>query len=183
MKFNLLSVASLVLTVSFLACDQKKAQVTPDTTTNKKETVKKDTRDDASDAPADKPYQTVGYRKTACFGKCPVYEVKFFTNNTATWNGKMNVDRMGLYEAQLEGKMIKSIRDKAHELGFFDFHHEYPIEHKVADLPSTITYVRIGDTEKIVKNTHEGPEKLVQFESYIESIINRLNWEKTTVKD
>ncbi|MEO1258048.1 MAG: DUF6438 domain-containing protein [Bacteroidota bacterium] len=184
MKINILSIATLVLAVSFFACDQKKAQVTPtNNSSDKKESVQKDTQDDAGDAPADKPYQTVGYKKTACFGKCPVYEVKFFTNNTATWNGKMNVDRMGLYEARLEGKMIRSIRDKAHELGFFDLHPEYPIEHKVADLPSTITYVRIGDTEKIVKNTHEGPEKLAAFEAYIESIINKLNWQKTIAKD
>ena len=91
----------------------------------------------------------------------------------------MNVDRMGLYEAQLEGKIIKSIRDKAHEVGYFDFHPEYPTKHKVADLPSTITYVRIGDTEKTVKNTHESPEKLLEFEAYIEAVINRIEWKKS----
>ena len=30
-----------------------------------------------------KPYQIFGYRKTACFGKCPVYEVKIYTDNTS----------------------------------------------------------------------------------------------------
>ena len=90
---------------------------------------------------------------------------------------------MGYHEAQLETQVIKAIRDKSHEVGFFDFHYEYPIEHKVADLPSTITYVRIGDTEKTVKNTHEGPEKLAEFEAYIEGIINKLEWKPATQND
>ena len=181
MKTTILTFTTLTLAIFFFACNQKKAQET--TITDKQESVKEDIKDASPDEkPTEKPYQTIGYRKTPCFGKCPVYEVKFYTDNTATWHGKMNVDRMGHYKAQMEGKMIKSMRDKAHELGFFDFHYKYPIEHKVADLPTTITYVRIGDVEKTVKNTHEGPEKLAEFEAYIESIIERLEW-KPSSKD
>lgn len=175
MKTTLISIAVIALMAFLFACNQKKAQETKNETTNPvtEETAETPTQ------PAEKPYQTIGYRKTACFGKCPVFEVKFYTDNTATWNGKMNVDKMGPYTAQLNEETIKGIRDKAHEVGYFDFHHEYPIEHRIADLPSTITYLRIGDVEKTVKNTHEGPEKLAEFEAYIQVIIDELDWKAT----
>ena len=182
MKIKLFSIAILSLALLFVACDQKKAQETKTPEENTEAPNSEPEATPGSDFEKPKPYQTVGFRKTACFGKCPVYEVKFYTNNKATWNGKMHVDRMGEYEADLEGKTIKSIRNKAHELGFFNMAHEYPTDHRIADLPSTITYIRIGDTEKSVKNTHDGPKELADFEAYIESIINKLEW-KPAAKD
>lgn len=173
MKITILSIAALFLLVFLGACNQKKLQ---DNTSTDNVPSQEETKDDSDGQIAEKAYQTIGFRKTPCFGKCPVYEVKFFTDNTATWHGKMNVERMGWYEVELGEETIKAIRDKAHEVGFFDFHYEYPIKHKVADLPSTITYLRIGDVEKTVKNTHEGPEKLAELEAYIEDIINKLDW-------
>ena len=169
MKFTILTVVAVLLIAVLYACNQKKAQ----------QTTGSPSVSEPTDNPPPKPYQVVGFRKTACFGKCPVYEVKFYSDNRATWHGKMNVDKMGWYEAQLEGKTIKAIRDKAHEVGYFDFHNEYPVEHKIADLPSTITYLRIGDVEKKIKNTHDGPEKLAEFQHYLLDVINRLDWQAT----
>ncbi len=175
MKTTILTFATLAFLALFFACNHKKAQDTKD---KAKEEIAEvpDEQDKAEEQPATEVYQTVGFKKTACFGKCPVYEVKFFTNNTATWHGKMNVDRKGHYEAKLGENAIKNIREKAAEVHYFDFYNEYPVEHKVADLPSTITFLRIGDIVKTVKNTHEGPAKLAEFEAYLENIINSLDW-------
>ncbi|MEZ4935232.1 MAG: hypothetical protein R2788_24245 [Saprospiraceae bacterium] len=54
---------------------------------------------------------------------------------------------------------------------------------EVADLPSTITTVRYGDMIKSVKNTIEGPEKLNEFEVYLEGVINRLDWKPSEKRD
>lgn len=129
--------------------------------------------------PQDRVYQVMGFQKTSCFGKCPVYQVKFYSDGKATWNGKRFVDRMGPHEARVDAKVLKSIREKAHAVKFFDFYNEYPVENKVADLPSTITYIRIGDMEKTVRNTHESPESLLEFEKYLSEIIEGLEWEAT----
>jgi len=173
---TILSAILPVLAFAFLlSCNQRKAQdptpTSPTTPITETPTTTEPTE------PAERAYQVVGFQKTACFGKCPVFQVKFFSDNTATWYGKMNVDRMGNYGAKLEGKVLKSIKDKAFELGYFDFYSEYPVKYKVADLPSTITYLRVGDMEKTIKDTFEGPEKLVEFEQFLEDVANKLDWQ------
>ena len=178
MKNTILTFGAIVcLAVLIISCDNKKAQDAADKT---KEEVKKEIPEPAVtlERPEREAYQAVGFMKTACFGKCPVYEVKFFTNNIAKWHGKMNVDRMGHYQAKLPEGTIDNIRNKVEEVGYLDFYNEYPVEHKVADLPSTITEIRIGDMVKTVKNTHEGPAKLAEFEAYLENIINNLDWKR-----
>jgi hypothetical protein len=183
MKTTILTIAAIAFLTIFFACDQKKAQGTDNVTkkTNPIEDVAE--KEDPAEQPADKPYEAVGYKKTPCFGKCPVYEVKIYSDNTATWYGKMNVERIGWYEAKLTGTKVQDIKDKASELGYLDFYNEYPVEHKVADLPSTITTVRYGDMIKSVKNTIEGPEKLNEFEAYLEGVINRLDWKPSEKRD
>lgn len=129
--------------------------------------------------PTKDPVQVVGYQKTACFGKCPVYQVKFFSDGKVTWYGKMNVERLGLHEAKVEPAVLKGIRDKANELKYWDFEGEYPRGKKVADLPSTITFLRAGDVEKTVVDTHEAPENLKLFERYLEELIGSLDWQSS----
>jgi hypothetical protein len=36
--------------------------------------------------------------------------------------------------------------------------------------------VRIGDVEKQVSDTHDAPEKLKEFEAFLEGLINGLDW-------
>jgi hypothetical protein len=132
--------------------------------------------------PKEGPYQMAGFEKTACFGKCPTFQVKFYSDGRVTYNGKMNVERLGMYEARTDNATLKRIKDKANEVGYFDFYNEYPVGKRIADLPSTITFLRVGDMEKQVKDTHEGPEKLKEFERYLEEIINGLTWKVVSDK-
>ncbi|MFQ5445887.1 MAG: DUF6438 domain-containing protein [Saprospiraceae bacterium] len=122
------------------------------------------------------------FEKTACYGKCPVYQVKFYSDGKVTWYGKLFVDRMGWHEAHVEPAVLKSIRDKVHETGYLDFESEYPTERRIADLPSTITYVRIGDVEKQVADTHDAPQELKEFEAFLEGLINGLEWKASADK-
>ena len=177
MKSSLILFAVLLAVIAFIACNRKSGtntqQVTPDA---KDVTDKAEPAPDAAGEAPDEAYQVAGFQKTACFGKCPVYMVKFFSDGKVTWYGKMNVDRMGWHEARVDKEVLKRIKDKANEVNFFDFYGEYPTGTKVADLPSTITYIRIGDMEKQVKNTHEAPEKLKEFEQFMSDLIESLAW-------
>lgn len=131
--------------------------------------------------PKPEAYQVVGFQKTACFGKCPVYQVKFFSDGTATWNGQHNVERKGWYEARVDKAVLTAIREKADEVKFWDLDIEYPQGRKVADLPSTVTFLRNGDMVKTVVNTHQAPAELESFEDYLEGVINGLNWQAKEV--
>jgi len=132
--------------------------------------------------PAQAAYMVAAFEKTACYGKCPVYQVKFYSDGKVTWYGRLYVERMGWHEARVESAILKSIHDKALEADFLDFESEYPTEARIVDLPSTITYVRIGDMEKQVADTHDAPEKLKTFEAFLEGLINGLDWRPSAEK-
>ena len=179
MKLHLLPILALFAVVLFAACSRKTAVVptpspAPATPGLGYDNAASDQKPDA--------YQVVGYQKTACFGKCPVYQVKFFSDGTVTWFGQHNVERKGWFETRVENATLKSIRDKAQAVMFWDFLAEYPHGHKVADLPSTVTYIRAGDMEKTVVNTHQGPLELEALEDFIEGIINVLEWRPSAGK-
>ncbi|MCU0348693.1 MAG: DUF6438 domain-containing protein [Saprospiraceae bacterium] len=181
MKLQLFLLLGLVAIV-VVACNRKTA--VPATTDSPTTTSTGTTKPSTTEQPTseEKPYQVAGFSKTACFGKCPVFQVKFFSDGKATWYGQMNVERKGWYEAKVDKEKLKEIRDKAHAVKYWDFAGAYPIGYKVADLPSTVTYIRAGDTEKSVVNTHQAPAELEEFEDYLEGIINGLAWKPSAEK-
>lgn len=175
MKNNFLLFIALIALLAIVACNRKSGTTTqqgkPEVNTTAEPGIDSAEGESAGDA-----YQYAGFQKTPCFGKCPVYEVKFYSDGKVTWYGRMNVERMGWYEAQVDQRVLKSIKTKAEEMDYFSFYNEYPVGTKVPDLPTTITYLRIGDMEKQVRNTHEAPEKLQEFEKYLEELISGLDW-------
>lgn len=178
MKLQFFLLLSLLAIVVLVACNRKAAlPATPETpaTTNAPNTGSKP----VAEEPKEKAYQVIGFQKTACFGKCPVFQVKFFNDGKATWYGQHNVERMGWYEATVSKEVLTAIKAKVSEVKYLDFAPKYPMNHRIADLPSTVTYIRIGDIEKSVINTHQAPAELEAFEDYLEGIINGLAWKQT----
>jgi uncharacterized protein DUF6438 len=162
-----------LMTLTLGGCWSKTAKIVE---TEEVEVIETTETTPAGETPAQAAYMVAAFEKTACYGKCPVYQVKFYNDGKVTWYGRMYVDRMGWHEARVEPAVLKSIRSKAHETGYLDFESEYPTERRIADLPGTITYVRIGDVEKQVSDTHDAPEKLKEFEAFLEGLINGLDW-------
>ncbi|MCF8246463.1 MAG: DUF6438 domain-containing protein [Saprospiraceae bacterium] len=173
MKLQILLPLCALVAVSIIACNRK---ATPPTAPPPIVTPKPG-NDRPESEPEKEVYQVAGYQKTACFGKCPVYQVKFYSDRKVTWYGQHNVERMGWFEAQATDAVLKDIRDKAHAANYWDFAGVYPTDQKVADLPSTVTFIRTGDMEKTVVNTYQGPEELEAFENYLEGVINGLRWQ------
>lgn len=175
------AVAMAMLVILSVSCDRKKVIPITGTTTPKPPTSAPET-DKPAEEPMKEAYQVVGYQKTACFGKCPVFQVKFYSDGKVTWYGKMNVDRMGWHEATVDKKLLTEIRDKAHAVKYWDFSGQYPPDQKIIDLPSTVTYVRAGDMEKSVIDTYQAPAELTEFEEYLAGIIDKLDWRPTQGK-
>ena len=181
MKFTKVLLLAFFAIVALSSCNQKNANQTQEPA-EQPDTKPPANEEPQSEDPKEEVYQVILYKKTPCFGKCPVYEVKFMSDGKVTWYGKMNVERMGWHEANVEWKVIKDIQMKADALGYWGFYEEYPVENKVADLPTTITSVRLGDMIKTVRNTHDAPEKLEEFEKYLSGVIEGLAWRPSTNK-
>lgn len=176
----ILPVFALAATL-FLACHRK---ATPPETPTPPTTgvTPKPSNGGPSMEPAKDAYQVAGYQKTACFGKCPVYQVKFYSDGKVTWYGQMNVERMGDFVAKVDEKTLADIREHAHAAHYWDFASKYPTDYRIADLPSTVTYFRTGDMEKTVVNTYQGPTELEAFQDYLEGLIMALKWQPAAGK-
>jgi hypothetical protein len=118
------------------------------------------------------------FKKTACFGRCPTYDVLVKTNGDVLYNGISNVEREGLHKAKLEVRQIAGLLKAASASDFYSLEDRYPVDDAmfIPDLPNTITYLKQGDLAKKVYNNNEAPEKLIELEKNLEELFNSLEY-------
>ncbi len=118
-------------------------------------------------------------RRTACYGKCPVYEAVFYSDGTVTYSGKRFVKMTGDYEAKVNVSVIEQIKNKAHSIKYCKLADKYPVSGKgVPDFPNTITYVKVDSHEHGITNNSGAPAELINFEKYLDDILKGLSWKK-----
>ncbi|MEM9847230.1 MAG: DUF6438 domain-containing protein [Bacteroidota bacterium] len=127
----------------------------------------------------EKPQLIASIERTACYGRCPVYQAKIFSNGLVLYEGKKHVSNMGLFEAYILEDQIDHLLAQADSVQFFDLSASYP-EHgqKIYDLPSTQIFIRKAESEKTVLNNHSAPKTLRAYESYFEQFLDNLAWKK-----
>ena len=177
-------ISFLLSVVLITGCNQKAADKTQ--TQESTETASQEGNEVETEVeiPSQVPYVMASIRRTPCYGQCPVFEAKFMTDGSATYHGKMFVDKIGHYAAQVDEALLESIRTKSFEVNFFDFYNKYPVEDvQIADLPTTVTYLRIGDQEKTVIHKFQAPDELKAYENFLVDLIDNIKWKKIEVKD
>jgi hypothetical protein len=118
-------------------------------------------------------------RKTACFGRCPVFEAVVKSDGIVEWNGKQYVDRLGKYRAKVSSGWIDKLTRKAQEQGYFSFASRYPANgSEIADIPHTIFTIQRGSLRHTVDNGGDAPAKLIEFETFFIAQLETLRWEK-----
>jgi len=115
--------------------------------------------------------------KTACYGSCPVFEIKYYSDGRISYHGKLHTKRTGLYEAWADEDFKRSLQQLARKYNYFNFEEEYPVSgREIADLPSTITFLSIDDRQKRVTNNYESPLPLREFEKELEALFEQQKW-------
>lgn len=116
-------------------------------------------------------------KKTPCFGQCPVFEASIYANGRVIYIGRKFVERTGTYEASLSKTQLENLLNKAVAANYFSLASTYPTEGRtITDLPSTITYVKIGTQEKEITNNHDAPQALRDFEKLFTGTLEELDW-------
>jgi len=130
------------------------------------------------DQPKSKMVATL--KTTPCYGKCPVYEVKFSQSQYVTWRGYANTSRIGFYEARIEGKLLQEIEKRAEALGLFELEEEmYPVKGEfLEDYPAVITHIYSGEREKRIVHVYDAPDAVRIFEDYLIELTKKLVWEE-----
>ncbi len=125
------------------------------------------------------PWVLASIRKTSCFGKCPVFEFRIFSDGRLEYDGKRFVDMEGLYEAKAPEGMLEAIMAEAQKSGYMNLADNYPTNGaRIPDLPSTYTSLTFENSEKKIRNNHNAPKALIAFEKFLASWIEKVAWKK-----
>lgn len=120
-------------------------------------------------------------QRTACFGKCPVFTLDVFANGTVFYKGIAHIKKHGEYKTTVNKAFINNIQQRAAAINFMALQNFYPSsDNMIADIPSTITYIRIGNYGKMIVDNFDAPKELMAFEKWLEKEMEYLNW--TVVK-
>ncbi len=116
------------------------------------------------------------FRRTACFGQCPVFTVTFFANGTAMYKGDMHVDKLGRHIAGYPTDRLQEIIDFAEENGFFEMADTYPEDKRfvIADASHTITQLRSGEKTHRINRNSLGPDELREIENKLQELVESL---------
>jgi hypothetical protein len=119
-------------------------------------------------------------QKTACFGECPVYTLKIFSDGLVTLKGEHFVDKIGNYTNQIPADEVQQLISDFQSANFFDFQDEYTSE--ATDLPTTyVTFNHDGRSKKIT-DYYGAPDELKLLENTLERYIIISNWKKVEEK-
>ena len=76
------------------------------------------------------------YKRTPCFGNCPVFEFRVYKDGWATFQGKNFVDMLGVYTADLSEAQLLRINNIFRDYHFYTFRNEY--NDNRMDIPSMV---------------------------------------------
>lgn len=119
----------------------------------------------------------VYYERTACFGMCPIFKCVILSNNTAFYEGRNFVDRIGSFQTNLDPTALQKIYAKCNQIGYFGLKEQYDHAH-VTDLPSVITRIQQGNNDLQVVNRYRGPRELNDLYALLDATIAACKWEQ-----
>lgn len=125
-----------------------------------------------ADFPGETADSLVAYiERTRCFGVCPHYSMRIYRSGYVMYEGYENVKNIGRYYLYLDAVQLRSIGEKAEEIGYFELLDEYKNPH-LTDFPTIYSEVRFkGKRKKITRYDASPPQNLVEMENYIDKVI------------
>ncbi|MEZ7942060.1 MAG: DUF6438 domain-containing protein [Flavobacteriales bacterium] len=115
------------------------------------------------------------YRRTYCFGMCPVFKSSISQEGLVSYEGINFVDKMGKYEAMLTAAQIDSIIQRIHDVNYFALDSIYDNEY-VMDLPSIISSVNLERKSHNILDRYESPRELKKLYKELDDTFATLEW-------
>lgn len=125
------------------------------------------------------PTVVAGLKREPCYGKCPAFELKLYSDGTVKYHGIAHTKPLGYHSAYVGMEAIVNIQSKAEAIGYFTLSQQYPTIGKpqIYDVPSTTTFIKTDLQQNRIVNRHDSPPDLYKFEKYIETQFKDLNWQ------
>lgn len=158
----------------------KSQQNTTDTTTQTETKTSSDNSgsenqlDQGMAVPAAKLLASI--KRTPCYGRCPMYQLEIMDNGEVVYQGKRFVEKIGTYSGLLAEADIKTLHQRINDVDYFNLEEAYDVP--IADFPTCITSVHLEGRSKTIMDKQGAPEKLKQFELYLDSLLEGLELTK-----
>lgn len=111
--------------------------------------------------------------RTACFGRCPIYEVSIQANGDVAYHGKAFVEHEGEYTGAINPLTAKNLFLKINEYDWQAYPERYPIDN--VDFPQfKLTYSNADFTKEVAANTNAAKE-LIELSKKIDELIKEIN--------
>jgi len=114
------------------------------------------------------------FKKTACFGTCPIYQMTISGNGLATFEGERFTEKIGSYTKQFTKAQTQEIFKDLEGYDWESFEDHYPSQ--VSDLPSVIFEFRFKKTNKRITVRGEHPATLDVLDNMLSQIAESDGW-------
>ncbi len=126
---------------------------------------------------AQSKYNAVNMRRTACFGRCPEYEVSIDKSGKMDLTGKRNFDMIGIYTKTVSKKEAEQLINSFYKFRVDTCAETYKVI--ISDLPGLNFKITQKDgTVKEIRNAHFGPEFMKVLGNKMDSVIQTGGWKK-----
>ena len=117
-------------------------------------------------------------RRGACFGKCPMFEIKVYNSGFAELKGTGNIDLIGDYTTTISKEKMMALLEKAKSIGYekMDDVYDNPM---ISDLPETKTSIVIDGKRKEIRRRVDFPMEILGFEELFDQLLKSEKWTKT----
>lgn len=122
------------------------------------------------------PQMLATINRTACYGRCPMYQAIFMDNGEVKYIGKRFVDNVGTYTTLLTEEEVREIENQIKTVNYYSFDSIYPT--LITDFPSCITEVNLNGKYKRVLNRQNPPQALRTFEQFLDGLLENRDWKK-----
>lgn len=112
--------------------------------------------------------------RTPCYGNCPTYEMKIYTDGFVELRGIRGIDLIGKYTTQISQNQIQNFKIRANRTGFMDMEDSY--DGMITDVPSATTTIVLEGVRKSVYRRYNYPPSILKFEVMFDDLLKSERW-------
>lgn len=155
-----------------LSCAAKKNGNSSDSMkVEEKESTK--TNENGSDSVQERSF-FASINRGACYGKCPIYSMKIYSDGFVELTGTRFMEPMGEFTGMISKAQLNTFIEKANEIGFFAMEEVY--DSPVTDIPAITTSIVINGKQKTVMRRVGYPERIREFENLFDELLTSVKW-------